>query len=131
ELISTSAFVYQEKLKVLVSSSAAQVGNGGSYDRLTDTIHACRQSSSYVVIDAPRIPFDSAAEMAKLSEMNLLVMQLTVKDIRIARNMLAGFHARGVATEAFIILINRYRKRGAMLTIDDVKHSIAGVPIET
>ena len=41
-----------------------------------------------MVVDAPRLPLDVAAHLAKTSTSNFLVLQLNVKDVRAARSMI-------------------------------------------
>src|SRR5688572_507115 len=89
DLVETSSMAYGENLRVLVATSNARLGGAGAGDttslepaRIAAAVGACASSSPATVIDAPRLPLASAAELVRTCDMTLLLMQLTVKDIR-------------------------------------------------
>jgi pilus assembly protein CpaE len=130
DLVTTSAVSHGERLKVLVSATPARLGMGGGYSRLKDLISASAHASPLVVVDAPRLPLDVAAELASVSNFNLLVLQLNVKDVRAARSMLAALRSRGVSTDSFILLVNRYRRRAAAIELDEARKALSGANVE-
>jgi pilus assembly protein CpaE len=129
ELISTTWVPYQDKINVLLSASSARLDGGGSYARLADTVAACALACPLVVVDAPRMHYPVAAELARASAVNLLVMQLTVKDVKSARHFLNSMRALGLPIEQFTLLINRYRRRGS-LELEEARRALGGVKIE-
>jgi pilus assembly protein CpaE len=116
-------------MNVLLSASSARLDGGGTYARLTDTVTACALASPLVVVDAPRLHFPVAAELARASAANLLVMQLTVKDVKSARHFLTCMRRFGLTAENFTLLVNRYRRRGS-LELDEARRALHGAKME-
>ncbi len=112
-LIQSASHSHSEALHTLVSASRERLGATGPIDpaRLGQAIDACKAAYRWTVIDAPRVPMAAAAELAHRSVFTLLLMQLTVKDIRSARRMLAGLAEHGVPTQSVRVFATRYRKR--------------------
>jgi pilus assembly protein CpaE len=126
ELIQTTSMPYHERLRVLVAANPARLGTGGDYRRLADMMGGCVLAAPVVVADAPRLPLGVAAELARTSAVNLLVMQLTVKDVRSARQFLAGMRNAGVGMEDFTLLVNRYRRRSSLIELEEAKRALEG-----
>lgn len=127
ELINTTAVPYHERLRVLVAANPARLGGAGSgadYQRLTDTMAGCALSAPLVVVDAPRLPLRIAADLARASAINLLVMQLTVKDVRSARHFLTAMRNAGIPSENFTLLVNRYRRRSALIELEEARRAL-------
>jgi Flp pilus assembly CpaE family ATPase len=89
-----------------------------------EALDACKQAYDWTVIDAPRIAPAVAAELAQHSIATVLLLQLTIKDIRVARQMLTSLRERGVPADAIYLVANRYRKRGTMVRIDEAMHAL-------
>jgi len=121
QLIISTAQAHTERMHALLSKSSQHLGEEAPLDpqRLALAAEACRRAYHWSVFDAPRISIAAAAELSKQSAATLLLLQLTVKDLRIARRMLDGMAQLGVARENVTVVINRYRKRGNMISIED------------
>jgi pilus assembly protein CpaE len=129
ELIATTCVPYQDKMLVLLSASSARLDGSGGFSRITDTIAACALASPLVVVDAPRLHLPVAAELARSSAVNLVVMQLSVKDVKSARHFLAAMRGFGLPAENFTLLVNRYRRRGS-LELDEARRALSGAKVE-
>ncbi len=131
QLISSTAREYSHGLRMLISPMTVSPRNPVSldYTRLRRAIGVCRQSYEFTVIDAPRVPADTAAQLASVGDVTLLVLQLTVKDLATARNMLQALRDRGVSDDSLTIVVNRYHRRHAMLTPDDARKTLGDVPL--
>ncbi len=81
------------------------------------------------MIDAPRVPLPAAAILAARSTMTLIVLQLTVKDVRVAREMMNVLAARGVPQSRMVPLVNRYRKTRRMITIEEGTKALGVQPL--
>jgi Flp pilus assembly CpaE family ATPase len=96
---------------------------------LEPALKACKEAYRYTVLDAPRVPLDAAAALAHASAATLLVFQLTVKDVRVAREMLNQLSARGVSADRILPIANRYWKRSPMLTLEEAQRALGVPPI--
>ena len=128
QLIRSTAHAYSERLHVLLSPAAIDVASASHlhYERLKETIQAGKYAYKYVVVDAPRIPSDTAAELATSSDMTFMVFQLTVKDVAVVRRFLAALASKGVAADNITLLANRYRKRYSMITVKEAEEALDG-----
>ncbi len=125
-LIESSAYTYAEGFHVL--TSPASVESPGTkllqYENLPRTLDACRQSYGYTVIDAPRLPRTAIVELAGLSDIVLVVFQLTVKDVSSARSMVSLLTESGLAREKIMPVANRVRRRGPLVKLEDSKNAL-------
>ncbi|MEJ2703976.1 MAG: AAA family ATPase [Sedimentisphaerales bacterium] len=123
DLIRSSACAYKDNFHVL--TSPAGLTSWGSkvlrYENLSRTIEVCRQAYGYTIIDAPRLSPSVAVELAKLSDIVVVVFQLTVKDVHSTRSILSALTEAGIARERIIPLANRVRKRGPLVKLEDTK----------
>jgi pilus assembly protein CpaE len=131
ELIHTTALNHSEKMKVLISAASVTLGDaaGAGYGRLGEIVRSCKQSYRTTVIDAPRVTHSAAAMLACESTVTLLVLQLAVKDIRMARAMLAAITAHGANPASVLVLINRYHKRSSMIKLEEAEKALSGFQI--
>ncbi len=131
QLISSTAREYSHGLKMLINPITVSPRAPGSldYTRLQSAIGVCRLSYEFTVIDAPRVAVDIAAQLVGASDVTLLVLQMTVKDLAMARNMLQALGDRGVSDDSLTIVVNRYHRRHAMLTLEDVRKTLGDVPL--
>lgn len=123
DLIRSSACAYQDNLHVLTSptnlmSSGTKVLR---YENLSRAVEVCRQAYGYTIIDAPRLSPPAAVELAKLSDIIVVVFQLTVKDVNSTRSILSSLIEAGIARERIIPLANRVRKRSLLVKLEDTK----------
>ena len=131
QLICSTAQEYSSGLRMLINPMTVNPRAPSSLDfaRLQNAIGVCRRSYEFTVIDAPRVPTDIAAQLVGASDVTLLVLQVTVKDLATARNMLQALNDRGVSNDSLTVVWNRYHKRHAMLTLEDVRKTLGDVPL--
>ncbi len=130
-LIRSTATQHNDTLHVLASPASVQFSDPAplKFDRFEQAIHCARRAYHSTVVDAPRIPMDLAATLVNASTSILLVFQLTVKDIRVAREMLGALTSRGVSLKNVLPVANRYAKRQA-IGLDEAGKAIGGLNVE-
>ena len=129
-LIRSTATVHNDRIHVLaspcsISFSQAEPLNYGALDRV---VGAARRAYETTLIDAPRIPLDAAASLASSSACTLLVLQLTVKDLRTGRLMIDALRERGVETSSIVPLANRYAKR-QVISLEEASKALGGMEV--
>jgi pilus assembly protein CpaE len=126
QLIQSSAMIRSPQVHVLLGNAQARLGERTALEpqRLAEAIEACRNGYRWTLIDAPRVSLDVAAELTRHSVATLLLMQLTVKDIRVVRQMLNGLAERGIPRDGVRLLVNRYRRRGLLITVDEARRAL-------
>lgn len=129
ELIHTTSVPYTDSMRALLSPVSVDFGTTRPLvaDRIGETISACKHGSRYTVFDAPRVSIEVAATLAHGSEATLIVMQAAVKDIHVTRNLMSALTERGVQIERIKPILNRYRKRGAMITLEEARKALGGI----
>ncbi len=131
-LVRSTAQSFDDNLHVLLSpanSSSAPTSAGPvDFKHLEEALDACRYAYSTTVIDAPRLPLPVAAQLSMASAATLLVMQLTVRDIHMARSLLAELVAQGADTEQLRLVVNRHWKRST-ITLDEARQALGGYPL--
>jgi pilus assembly protein CpaE len=125
-LIRSSAYTYKEDLHVLTSPASAKSPGTRSlqYENLPRALEACRQVYGYTIIDAPRLSQDATVELAGMSDMVVVVFQLTVKDVNSARSIMSSLAGSGIARGKIIPLANRVRRRGPLITFEETKKAL-------
>lgn len=125
-LIQSSAYNYMENFHVLPSPAGIESPRAKSlqFENLPRVLEACREVYRYTVIDAPRMPEDDVAKLADLSDILLIVFQLTVKDVNFARSMVLSLTKSGIASEKIISLANRVKTRGPLVRFQDGKKAV-------
>lgn len=125
-LIQSSAFSYMEDFHVLVSPASMDSPKVSSlqYENLPRVLESCRELYEYTIIDVPRISGQEMTNLAGLSDILLIVFQLTVKDVHFARTIVESLTKAGVASEKIILLANRFKKRGPFVRLEDSKKVI-------
>ena len=125
-LIETSAVAYAGGLDVLLSPAVATADKLDElkYENLGRAVAVCRESHDYVVIDAPRLPKRALADLASISQVALIVFQLTVKDIDFARSTISFLTDSGMSRERIIPVANRVWTRGPFLKLRDSQRVI-------
>jgi len=129
ELLGTTAQSYSDKLQVLLSAPNNMLSERliTDYSRLDDLMAACKRGYSTTIIDAPRVPMDVAADLARLSNITLVVFQLTVKDVRMARSMISALETRGIATASIVPIVNRYHRRNLIVKLEEAERAMNGM----
>ena len=125
-LIQSTAYRYMADFFVLPSPAGIESPKVGSlaYDRLSAACEVCREIYAYTVIDAPRLPQPTCVKLAGLSDLVLVVFQLTVKDVHSARSIVAALTKSGIADDKILPLANRAKRRGPLVRLEDGKKAI-------
>jgi pilus assembly protein CpaE len=131
-LIGSAATQCTDQIHLLAEPQGDGLTTPGMPDlaRLPQALDAARQAYPTVVVDAPRVPADMAAMLVNQSSRTLLAMQLTVKDTRTARAMLATLSGLGVSASRILPIISRYAKRQHMVSLDEVSLALGSSKIE-
>ena len=129
-LIRSTATVYGERIHVLASPCSTDFAHvqALSFSQLDTVLGAARRAYPVTIIDAPRMALDTAATLAQQSACTLLVLQLTVKDLRTAKAMLDALRERGVESETIIPIANRYAKR-QLISLDEAAKALEGIEV--
>jgi len=126
DLITSSAVPYASGLHVLLSP--ASVNFSGSrdlgYDKMSGVLDVCRQIYSFTIIDAPRVSPKLAASLAAASKATFAVLQMSVKDIRVARKLRDSLLENEIPSEHISLVINRYRRKGTSVNLAEVKRAL-------
>lgn len=132
QLVDSTAISYNKNLKVLISPASTDLSSaqGLNADNLSSLLQTCKRAYSSTVIDAPRVTMDVAAELVAASDTTLLVMQLTVKDIRVAKMIFDSMQQRGIPEDKIKAVANRIQKRNQMITLEDAQSAIGHHPLE-
>jgi len=125
-LIETSVVRAANGVDVLLSpaTATADMSQPLEYENLLRVLDACRESHDYVIIDAPRIPRRVMAELASVSWVAVVVFQLMVRDITLAKSIVGFLTAQEMDREHILPLANRVRRRGPMLRLEDSRRAI-------
>ena len=128
QLIRSTASMHNERIHVLASPASVSLADGVPlrFEQLERAVDSARRAYGRTVIDAPRVSIETAATLVAKSAHTLLVFQLTVKDLRMARATLDALRQRGVDTGSVIPVANRYVKR-QMISLDDAAKALGGV----
>lgn len=132
DLIETTSVRHSDTIRALLSPASVNFGHHGPIEpeRLSEALSACRQRHRFTLFDAARIPMDAAAVLANASETTLIVLQPVVKDIRVTRNIIDALTERGVAVERIKPILNRYRKRRELISIEEAQKALGGIAPE-
>ncbi len=109
-LVESSAVPYRPGLDVLLSPAAAAADQSKpmNYDNLLHALDACRESHRYVVLDAPRLPYQAVIDLASVTRVAVIVLRLTVRDVAYAKNLIALLTEQGMAPARSSILAMPY-----------------------
>lgn len=123
ELIRSST-IAAGPVSVLLSPASIQFAAppAPAWQNLPAALAACKLAYARTIIDALRLPV--AATLAAASDATLIVMQLCVKDIQIARDLRQGLLDHGVAPERLITVVNRYKRRNSMVSVEQAQRAL-------
>jgi pilus assembly protein CpaE len=121
QLIHSTALVTPIHLHALLPQTRSRLGEPAAYqaERIGQLVEACRSAYKWTTIDAPRVAPDVAGELARLSTVTLLLLQLSIKDIQVARQMLGRLKEHGVPADRVLVMATRYRKRTMLITPEE------------
>jgi pilus assembly protein CpaE len=130
DLIETSVTTAAEGLEVLLSPAVAKADSAEAmdYGNLLKVVDACRESHEYVIVDAPRLREQAMADLASVCGLAVVVFQLTVRDVAMAKSRVDFLTECGVARNHILPLANRVRKRGPLLRLEDSEQVIGMKP---
>lgn len=131
DLVRSTATAYGDRIRVLPGPAGTGLASDRmTFARLEPVLDAAAQAYRTVVVDAPRVPPDVAAVLVSAASRTLLAMQLTVKDVRVARSMLGALADRGVSPAAVVPVVNRYARRQHMVSLEDASQAVGGAALE-
>jgi pilus assembly protein CpaE len=121
-LVKSCAYNYMRDFHVLINH------NGSEFPKpemprnknISPVLEACKKAYKYTVIDAPRLNKDAIEDLADISEFAVIVFQLTIKDVKFARTLIALLQSR-IHSEKIILLANRFDKRNSLIRLEDAK----------
>ena len=125
-LIQSSAYPYMNNYHVLPSPASTQSANRMllQFENLPRVLEACREVYQYTVIDAPRMSESDVTKLAGLSDILLIVFQLTVKDVNFARSMVLSLTKTGISNNKIMSIVNRYKKRSPLVRLEDGRKAL-------
>ena len=128
-VIRSCATTYYDDFHVLLSPASIDIGSANTldYGHVGEALKACMQAYAYTVIDAPRVSMEVAARLAQMSQLTLLVFQLTVKDVKVVRATLEALRRLGVGMDKVAPLANRFGKKHRSLSLKDGQEAL-GLP---
>jgi pilus assembly protein CpaE len=133
ELIQSTALKHSDQIQALISTARGRLGGAVSMDpmRVGQMVNACKNAYAWTVVDASRVPFAVMVQLAAQSDMTMLLMQLTIKDIRVARQTLAGLAQLGVATDGVRLVVCRYHRRKMLISLEEARNALGLAPTKS
>lgn len=130
-LVQGDAVAYAEKLSVLGGAPDARMFDAFHFDseRVVELLGVCQEAYRGVVVDLPRVSQSLAGELARRSDAVLVVFQAAVKDIQAARLAIAALVEHGVPPAVIHPILNRHRKRGQMIPMEDIEKALTGLRV--
>jgi len=121
DLVRSTAIDYHDAFSLLRSPAVANLPaeEALNAEQVMAVTHACASAYEYTVFDAPRVPMSIAAELAAASSLTLVILQMSVKDLRVVRSMLAALSRLTGGTGRILPVVNRYSKRGTMISAEE------------
>lgn len=87
--------------------------------RLLNTLEACRSGYRHIVLDAPRLPAPVLHDLTRICRGFVIVLQLTLRDLRTAGQLMRQLADAGVPDAAILPVVNRYRRRTMQIELSD------------
>jgi len=92
--------------------------------RVGPFLDACKIGHPWTIVDAARVSMPVASALAAESVVTLLVMQLVLKDIRVAHAVLQALVRAGISGASVNLVDNRYRRRGSFIGLDEAREAM-------
>jgi pilus assembly protein CpaE len=133
QLVSSTVARYEPGLHVLMSPANGEVVDTSliTPERLETALLACKASYGYTVVDAPRVTSEIVGALARASFMAFMVMQPSVKDIRVGKARIASLLDKGMPPERIRPILNRNRKRYQMIDLKEAQKALGTIPLMT
>jgi len=130
-LVESSVVPFMEGIDVLLSPAAAEADRDQpmNYDNLLRVLDVCRESHGYVVVDAPRLPFQAAGDLASVTRVAIIVLRLTIRDVAYAKSLITTLTEQGMAPDRILVLANQAKKRGGLLNAVEMQRALGGRPL--
>jgi pilus assembly protein CpaE len=130
ELIRSTATIHGPQLHLLASPASMRPPKTQplNYGRLRDCLALASRGYRFTVIDAPRLPGDVTATLVANSTSVILLFQLTVKDLRVARGILDALDDRGISRGQVLPVANRYARRPA-ISLEEAGKVLGGAAV--
>jgi pilus assembly protein CpaE len=126
QLIQSTVLTSPTNIHALLPTARGKLGEAANYqaDRVGQLIDACKAGYKWTTIDAASVAPDVAGELARSSTATVLLMQLTIKDIQVARQMLLRLKEASVAPDRVLVMASRYRKRTMLITPEEARKAL-------
>jgi pilus assembly protein CpaE len=127
----TSSATSWNSMHVLLSPAGVQAAAPGPrLENMDNAIKAACEAYEHVVIDAPRVGTELAQTLALNSRLTLVLMQMTVKDIRAARQMRSMLTAGGVDPGRVVGVVSRYSRRRSPISLSECRRALGDARLE-
>jgi pilus assembly protein CpaE len=119
DLIESIAVPAGERVSVLLSPAGTTTENESEYtfDRLVETLTACKESYGHVVIDAPRVSPTVLKTLSTVSDVMVVAFQMRIGDLRFAASLIRRLTEYGLAPERILPVANRVGRRSVSVDI--------------
>lgn len=133
DLVRSTAAHKNKDIDVLLSPASIDFESPSALrmENLDHTIRLCRDAYPTIVVDAPMLTMDAAAELAEASSCVLVMFQLTVKDVRVTKSILQALSRRGIGEGRVIPVANRRSRRSKTLTLKEAQDALGEVEIRS
>lgn len=132
QLVKSASTVYTDDLHVLLSPVSVDFHAPAALEMtsLPTAMEGCRQAYNFTVVDAPHVQPDVAGTLAAISQITLIVLQMTVKDIQYTKDLRSALIRGGVMPSRILLVLNRYRKRNPMVSLKECMHALGEENLE-
>jgi pilus assembly protein CpaE len=132
-LISTTVLRYEEAIDVLASPATVDPCEPASLNflPLARMLNVSKSMYEYCVVDASRIPIEAATALADASAVTLVVFQLQVMHLKVARSIVSALVQRGISSESIVPVANRYHKRRSMISLGEASRALGDMHVGT
>ena len=93
------------------------------FDELQSTLGVFRNGFPFTVLDAPGLPFEGASALAGFSDEIIIVLNLSVKDLRHTRFLLEGLAKAGVEAPLHLFA-NRCKGAGKPISMKEAQETL-------
>lgn len=126
QLLRSTAVSCRDGIHVLVSPASGEAAWSAdlNLDHVGLALAAARKAFVHTVVDAPRVSHEVAAELARASALVLLILELNVDDIRIARAQVDALAAAGIPPQRVLAVASRFHRRRSRIGLDEARAAL-------